>query len=78
MPKTVSNRQLRRTVVAQQHVLEEGLAPALRAVIANEEFTRARVEALEHQMESLEGAKKAHQVRWGTVWGRLGWLMVGR
>ena len=47
MPKTVSNRQLRRTVIQHQQALVEGFAPALRAVTQNEALTRQRVDALE-------------------------------
>lgn len=43
--KTVSNRQLRRTVVAQQNVLEEGIAPALREVAQHAQETRDHLEA---------------------------------
>lgn len=63
--KTVSNRQLRRTVVAQQQVLEDGLAPALRAVTQNEEITRARVAKLEAWRD-------------GTLLARLRWLFTGK
>ena len=69
MPKTVSNRQLRRTVVQQQHALEEGFAPALRAVVQNEAKTRARVDRLDGWTHGFDAL---------TFWQRLRWIATGR
>lgn len=80
MPKTVSNRQLRRTVVQQQHALEEGFAPALRAVVQNEAKTRARVDRLEEALDDVgRVAGKAHAMATPrpTLIGRLRWLVTG-
>ena len=68
--KTVSNRQLRRTVVSQQKVLEDGVAPAIRAVAQNEEATRARVARLEQTQQAWTASTS-------TWWGRLGWILRG-
>lgn len=68
MPKTVSNRQLRRTVSQHQHALEEGFAPALRAVVQNEAQTRARVDRLEQWTQAADAR---------TFWQRLRWIVTG-
>lgn len=81
MPKTVSNRQLRRTVVQHQHALEEDFAPALRAVIQNEAKTRDRVFRLERALDDVgKVAGEAHAMATPrrTFWGRLRWLVTGR
>ena len=67
--KTVSNRQLRRTVVQHQHALEGGFAPALRAVTMNEAKTRERVDRLDAWTQALDAR---------TLWGRLRWLLTGQ
>lgn len=73
MPKTVSNRSLRRTVVEHQKALEDGFAPALRSVIQNEAATRERVSRVEAWKEAADA-----RVFRPTVWGRLRWLFTGR
>lgn len=68
--RKVSGREARRALGQFAEVTNEGVIPSLQAVIANEELTRNRVNALE-----------AVQVLWraqtSTFWGRLRWL-VGR
>ena len=67
MPKTVSNRQLRRTVVAQQAALDEGVAPAIRQLAASvNDILRVAGEA--HAMATPRP----------TLVGRLRWLLTGK
>lgn len=61
--KMVSNRQLRRTVVAQQNALEDGVAPALRNFAREHDSLAKRVDALEAPT---------------TFTQRLRWLLTGR
>lgn len=68
--KTVSNRQLRQTVSAQQRVMEEGVAPTMRALASHADVLEARLNYVE--------AVTTRMTNRATLRARLRWLLTGR
>ena len=71
MPKTVSNRQLRRTVVAQQQVLDEGVAPAVRTLATAIKELGPQVTDCHARLDALDGFRRM------TFLQRLRWILRG-
>lgn len=71
MPKLVSNRQLRRTVVAQQTALEDGLAPVIRTLAQAITELVPQVGDIRGRVDAIEMARPR------TLWQRLRWLLRG-